>query len=96
MCVRRCKKLCERKALSSKCVVGFHMHGGGIFGKGWISFSYMYTSKNWGGNPIVNDILISKYNNKIVHQTPCRKYHDSRWLFKKTLTIIIFANEGCF
>jgi hypothetical protein len=33
------------------------MHGGGIFGKGWISFSYMYTSKNWGGNPTIDDIL---------------------------------------
>jgi hypothetical protein len=49
----------------------------------------MYISKNCGGNPNVDDILISKHNNKIVHQTPPKKDHDNRWLFKKTLMIII-------
>jgi len=37
----------------------------------------MYISKNCGGNPNVDDIIISKHNNKIVHQTPPKKDHDN-------------------
>jgi hypothetical protein len=42
-----------------------------------------------GGNPNVDDIPISKCDNKTVHHVPPRKDHDSKWLFGKNLTTII-------
>jgi hypothetical protein len=40
-------------------------------------------------NPNVDDIPISKCDNKIVHCAPPGKDHDSRWLYSKTLTTTI-------
>jgi hypothetical protein len=37
-----------------------------------------------GGNPNVDDIPISKRDNKMVHCVPPRKDHGNSWLFGKT------------
>jgi hypothetical protein len=42
-----------------------------------------------GGNPNVDDIPISKCDNKIVHHVPPRKDHDSKQLSRKNLITTI-------
>jgi len=42
-----------------------------------------------GGNPNVDDIPISKRDNKTMHHVPLRKDHDSKWLCGKNLTTTI-------
>jgi hypothetical protein len=94
MCVGRCSRLCEGQALSSKCVASFHWHKththwNGIIGGGWISFSYVCKIGGRGGNPSVDDIPISKCDNKTMHHVPPKKDHDSKRLSGKNLTTII-------
>jgi hypothetical protein len=47
------------------------------------------TTGSRGGNPNVDDILISKCDNKTMHHVPPKKDHDSKQLSGKNLTTII-------
>jgi hypothetical protein len=46
-------------------------------------------AKAKGGNSNANDILISKHDNKIVHDVPPGKYHNGEWFFGKTFIAIV-------
>jgi hypothetical protein len=46
-------------------------------------------AKAKGGNSNANVIPISKHGNKIVHHAPLGKYHNGKWLSRRTLIAII-------